>query len=225
MKKFFTLFLSGIFICACTYAQEVGTHLPAKIDARGKYLFYLHGAVVSFVGDNGINNGAPEWGPYGFSTILDSLRRRGFNVISEIRKRDLQNDFYVAKISGQVDSLLKAGVPPGNIVLVGASAGWDIVIRVSDKLKNRDLKFVIMGGCWPFTYRDYLGIELYGHFLSIIESTDPHATCYRVFEGRTTLSGYREVKLNSGLSHGFFYQPRKVWMDPLTNWFGGKLPE
>ena len=34
-----------------------------------------------------------------------------------------------------------------------------------------------MGGCWPETYKDYPNTELYGHFLSIIEATDPHGTC------------------------------------------------
>lgn len=224
--KLITIYLFfSVLVNTTSTAQEIGASLPKKIDPAARYLFYLHGAVVSFVGDNGINRGAPEWGPYQFSAILDSLRRRGFNVISEIRDKDQQTGYFVEKMSSQIDSLLNAAVPAGNIVVVGASAGWDIGIRVSAKKKNRDLKFVIMGGCWPFTYKDYLDIDLYGHFLSIIESTDPHATCYRVFEGRKNLSSHQEIMLNTGLSHGFFYRGRAVWMDPLVNWFHKKTPE
>jgi hypothetical protein len=216
------IFIALCLLHAVVQAQEAGPSLPKKIDPAGRYLFYLHGAVVSFVGDNGINNGAPEYGPYQYSAILDSLRRKGFNVISEIRQKDLDNAFFVAKIAAQIDTLLRAGVKAENIVVLGASAGWDIGIRVSDQLKNKDLRFVIMGGCWPVTWRDYVDIDLYGHFLSIIESTDPHATCYRVFEGRKHLSSYQEIKLNTGLSHGFFYRGRAAWMDPLMNWFQQK---
>lgn len=221
MKKnlIIVLFLFAALISTAGRAQETGTSLPNKINPAGRYLFYLHGAVVSFVGDNGINQGAPEWGPYQFSAILDSLLRRGFNVISEIRNKDLDNAFFVAKISSQIDSLLRAGVPAKNILVVGASAGTDIGMRVSSRLKNKDLNFVNMGGCWPFTYKDYLDIDLYGHFLSIIESSDPHATCYRVFEGKNHISSYREITLNTGLSHGFFYRGRREWIDPLVDWY------
>jgi hypothetical protein len=225
MQKNWRAILLAVLVYATSNAQEIGPGIPKKIDPSGRYLFYLHGAVVSFVGDNGTNRGAPEWGPYQFSAILDSLRRRGFNVISEIRHKDSSYASFVPKLSSQIDSLLKAGVPAENIVVVGASAGWDIGIRVSDRLKNKDLKFVFMGGCWPFTYKDYLEIDLYGHFLSIIESTDPHATCYRVFEGRKNLSSYQEITLNTGLGHGFFYRGRTAWIEPLVNWFGKKTPE
>ena len=33
------------------------------------------------------------------------------------------------------------------------------------------------------------------------------------------ISGYKEVELNTGLSHGFFYKGRKVWIDPIIEWF------
>ena len=76
-----------------------------------------------------------------------------------------------------------------------------------------------MGGCWPETYKDYLDIQLYGKFLSIIETSDPHGTCYRIFEKRKHLSSYREIKLNTGLSHGFIYKGYKEWIDPIVKWF------
>lgn len=208
-------------LCITVSAQTISSSIPSKIDKNGKYLFYLHGGVVTVLGDNAVNEPRPEWGPYEYSKILDSLRNRGFNVISERRMPDVENAVYVGKIVGQVDSLLKGGVNVSNIILVGASAGWDIVLRVASKLKNERLKYVIMGGCWPETYKDFSDIELYGHFLSIIETTDPHGTCYKIFEGRKHLSSYKEVTLNTGLSHGFFYKGRKEWIDPIMQWVQG----
>ena len=102
---------------------------------------------------------------------------------------------------------------------MGASAGSNIVIHASAKLKNKPLKYLIMGGCWPDTYREYLTLGISGHFLSIIESTDPHGTCYRIFENRKYISSFDEIKLNTGLSHGFIYKGHKEWIDPILRWF------
>ncbi|MGZ8538581.1 MAG: hypothetical protein ACXWV9_09985, partial [Flavisolibacter sp.] len=50
-----------------TIAQTKFASLPKPIDKKGSYLFYLHGGSVTVLGDNSINNGAPEWGPYEYS--------------------------------------------------------------------------------------------------------------------------------------------------------------
>src|SRR5450755_2050916 len=90
--------------------QTIGSSIPSKVDLNGNYLFYLHAGVVTELGNNAINQSVPEWGPYEYFNILDSLRKQGFNVISEIRGKGIDDSVYVNKISNQVDSLLKAGV-------------------------------------------------------------------------------------------------------------------
>lgn len=215
LKILITLLLTATFASA----QSISTHLPEKINPKDQYLFYLHGAVVSVKGDNAINDGAPEWGPYEYSNILDSLSKRGFHVISEIRKQDVDDSVYVLKIAFQVDSLLKAGVKPSSILLLGASAGWSYVLEAADRLQNPSLRCVMMGGCWPDTWKEYGSLRLKGYFLSVIENSDPHGTCTDIFKGRKSISGFKEVRLNTGLSHGFFYKGRKVWMDPVLEWF------
>ena len=104
------------------------------------------------LGNNAINQAAPEWGPYEYLNILDSLRSRGFAVLSENRKEGIPDDVYVTKMVNQIDSLSKKGIDPKRILVVGASAGWNIGIRVAARLKNKDVSYVIMGGCWPETY-------------------------------------------------------------------------
>jgi hypothetical protein len=160
-----------LFISANAIGQTISTNIPVEINKAGKYLFYLHGGVVT--------------------------------------------------VFGQIDTLFRAGVRPENLLLLGASAGSHIVMHVSSRLKNKQIRYVIMGGCWPETYKDYLGIELYGKFLSIVETTDPHGTCYKIFEGRKHLSSHNEIKLNTGLSHGFIYKGHKEWIDPIVRWFEG----
>ncbi|MDH4058762.1 MAG: hypothetical protein OEU76_08350 [Cyclobacteriaceae bacterium] len=207
-----------LLICCSALAQTISSCVPKKIQETDKFLFYLHGGVVTVLGNNAINQSAPEWGPYEYLNILDSLRSRGFNVISENRKEGVVDAVYVTKLAEQVDSLLTVGVVPKNILVVGASAGWNIAIRAAAMLKNKNLKFVIMGGCWPETYKEYHELELFGHFLSIIETTDTHGTCIKIFEEREHLSSYEEIKLNTGLSHGFIYKGYKEWIDPIVAW-------
>lgn len=150
---------------ATSFGQTIGAGIPNYISKTGNYLFYQHGAVVTLLGNNAVNQSMPGWGPYEYSHILDSLSKRGFHVISEIRKEGVDDSVYVNKILSQVDSLLDAGARTNNMLIVGASAGWSITLRVSAKLQNKRMKYVIMGGCWPETYSDHLGTALNGHFL------------------------------------------------------------
>lgn len=202
--------------------QEIGVYLPKKIKNSETYLFYLHGGVVTELGNNAISQAVPEWGPYEYLNILDSLQKRNFNVISEIRIKGLNNSLYVDKIASQIDTLLEAGVSEKNIVILGASAGWDIVLKVSSKLKHKQLNYVIMGGCWAETHKEYVGLDLHGHFLSIIEKSDPHGTCFKIFDQRQTLSSFKEITLQTGLSHGFIYKGYKEWIAPIVNWLKTK---
>jgi hypothetical protein len=184
-----------------------------------KFVFYFHGGVVTELGDNAINQSMPEWGPYEYSNILDSLRKRGFRVFSEIRKKNVDDSIYVNKLKTQVDSLLANGVEPSSILLLGASAGSYHVLMASSKIKNDQLKVVIMGGCWPDTYKEYSSIKLYGNFLSVLEKSDPHKTCEAIFNRRNEISGFKEIELDTGLSHGFIYKGYADWLDPVENWF------
>jgi len=199
--------------------QTISSSIPSDYEIGDRFLFYLHGGVVTVLGDRAINPTMPEWGPYEYLNILDSLRKRGFHVISERRTTGTDDSVYVNKISLQIDSLLQKGVNPGNILVLGASAGWDIGLRVSPKMGNRDLKFILMGGCWPETYKTFENIKLYGHFLSIIENTDPHGTCHAIFENRKELGSFEEIRLNTGRSHGFIYKGYREWIDPAIKWF------
>ena len=117
--KWLLLFLLPTFAAA----QNIRHDLPSNINPAGYYMFYLHGGVVTVKGDNAINDPVPQFGPYQYSRILDTLRAHGFYVISERRMPGVDDSVYVKKVALQVDTLLKAKVPARNIILVGASAG------------------------------------------------------------------------------------------------------
>ena len=213
MPVFFVLNLCG---------QSVNSSIPAKISREAKYLFYLHGAVVTVLGNNAINAPVPHYGPYEYLNILDTLSKRGFYVVSERRFPDVNDSVYVNKIIRQIDSLLQRGARPENITVIGASAGWSIGLRVSSRMQNDNLRFILMGGCWPDTYKDYESLKLHGHFLSIIEASDPHGTCTAIFRNRNEMKSFKEITLHTGREHGFFYKGYKEWVDPVVEWTQSK---
>jgi hypothetical protein len=204
--------LALITISGCSVSKEKETTLD-------RYLFYQHGGVVTVRGDNAINESMPEWGPYEYSNILDSLRKKDFIVISEIRRPNVSDSLYAYRIVRQIDSLSIQGVTAKQILVVGASAGWNITLLVAATLKSERMHYVLMGGCWPETHKAYTDFDLAGHFLSIIEQTDPHGTCNQIFDNRPAVSSYQEIKLNTGLSHGFIYKGYHAWIDPLVTWY------
>jgi hypothetical protein len=204
-------------MCYAATAQQ--RDLPSHIDVKGYYLFYLHGGVVTVKGDNAINDPVPQLGPYQYSRILDTVQAHGFYVVSERRMPGIEDSLYALKISRQVDTLLKAGTPVKNIMLVGASAGSHIVLLVANILRNDEMKYVIMGGCGSNLYKEYLNLKLQGNFLSVIEKSDSHGTCGKIFENRDEVKHFEEVTLDTGLDHGFIYRPFAAWLNVVLQWF------
>ncbi|MDN5287927.1 MAG: hypothetical protein JWR38_4201 [Mucilaginibacter sp.] len=208
-----------LIISSPGYGQTISSALPAIVNPNGNFLFYLHGGVVTDEGNNGMTKAMPQWGRYEYLNILDSLRNRGFTVVSERRRPGVDDSLYVNKIVRQVDSLLQNGVPINHVMIVGASSGAAITLNVASALKTKRMKYIIMGACWPDTYKSYLGLTLEGRFLSIIEKSDPHGTCSAIFNSRPKVSRFQEIVLNTGLSHGFLFKGYKDWLDPVTKWY------
>ena len=195
-------------------ALAQGTYdVPQKIDPKAHYLFYLHGRIV----EESRRPTSPQFGVYEYDQILETLRARGFVVISEQRPKGTVIEKYAEKVATQVRNLLKAGVPPRQITLVGASQGSWIAMLASTYLKNRDLNFVFIAGC--SADEEFLKqVDWHGNVLSIYERTDRAGTCKQYRADATGLGRYEETELNTGLRHGFIYRPMLEWIEPTVAW-------
>ena len=94
--------------------------------------------------------------------------------------------------------MLIAGVPAGNITVVGASKGALIAILVSHLLKNEGVNFVILAICDPemVAYFSEILISLYGNVLSIYDEGDDHAgSCQELVTGSDGKGIYRVEEL------------------------------
>ena len=194
---------------------------PTSIDPAARYLFYLHGRIIE---DQGLPAVSPEFGEYQYLEILRSLQQRGFIVISEQRPRDTDSPTYASRVVGQIGQLIAAGVPAGQISVVGASKGGGIAVYTSSQLQNRDVNFVIMSICSPESLAEFerSGTTLYGNVLSLYDESDVLAgSCATLFADSPNLARHDEIVLHVGTGHGILYQPLAEWIDPVVDWATG----
>jgi hypothetical protein len=188
--------------------------VPREIDTSARYLFYVSGYIVAA---GNTRPTSPQFGVYEYEKILESFKERGFVVISEARQQSREIEPYAGKVAAQVKQLLKAGVPPKNITVVGASQGSWIAMLVSTYVANRDLNFVFIAACAGDNGLLKL-VNLHGNTLFISERTDKPGSCQRFRDDAKGINDYNAIEVNTGLKHGFLYRPMKEWLDPSVEW-------
>jgi len=187
---------------------------PEKPDPSARYLFYLHGRIVQEKGRNAVS---PRFGPYEYDKILETFATAGFTVISEVRPRASKAPAFASHIAQQIDGLLAAGVSGRQITVVGASAGGAITMLVSSRETDPKIGYVVMGSCNKNSAA--FGSRLHGEMLSIYEAGDSVGTsCGPMFGQAKNLSSHDEIRLDTGLEHGFLFRPLPEWMGPVTQW-------
>lgn len=189
--------------------------VPDNPDNSRRYLFYLHGLIVE---EAGIRPKSEEHGYYEYELILEALAGYGFVVISEVRAKGTQIKDYAENIAGQIKKLLKSGVAPANIIVVGASKGGVIASYVSTILKERDLYFVMLAGLFEKCLVDE-HLKLHGKVLSIHDRADKLSiTPGPYFQRSEGLGTFKEIVLGLDNGHGLIYKPYKEWIDPMLAW-------
>jgi pimeloyl-ACP methyl ester carboxylesterase len=199
----------------------LGLPLASGHGQTPRYLIYLHARIVE---EGGRRPTDSVFGTYEYDAILDSLRQAGVAVLSDQRPPGIGIDSFVTQLVHQVDSLLKLGVPPQAITVIGFSRGGAIAILASSRLHNPAISFVFMAACgdWAFDRPD---IHVTGRLLSLYETSDSlGVSCAPLFARRGAGSEVREVPLSLGLGHGTFFQPRAAWLSPALAWARGPVP-
>jgi metallo-beta-lactamase class B len=191
--------------------------VPARVDPRARYLFYLHGRILEVQGRNAVS---PDFGTYQYDAILDAFATRGFEVVSEVRTSDVGPE-YAERIAARVRKLLDAGVPPSQVTVVGASKGGFLTAATSAALGNDGVSFVVLAGCGDSTLP--LAPRLRGRMLSVYDEKDRYTpSCRETFAKATALGAKKEIVLKLGLDHGLLYTPRKEWVDAATDFARGR---
>lgn len=197
-------------------SAEVLNAPPAAPDASKRYVFYLHGGVVTG------SDGRPvtkEFGPYEYRAILKRFADDGFVVISEIRSNDDDPAQYAKRVAGWISRMKGSGVPSDHISIVGASMGGVIAVHVSALLDDRELSFVILAGLYD--EEPERSLVLHGRLLSIYDESDDHRIVPEAYFRHSALSASRSMVTKTGLGHGLIYTARPSWYDAALSWISG----
>jgi len=179
------------------------------------HVFYLHGRIIE---EQGRRPTHPEFGVYEYDEILRRLGGEGRVVVSEARPRNTDPDAYADKVAKQIEDLLAKGVPARRITVIGASKGAVITMLVSTKVRSPEVGYVILANCNDWV-RENHPIDLHGEVLSIYEASDDvGGTCEPIFQQSKQLGKHREIRLETGLRHGFLYRPIPEWIEPALDW-------
>ena len=207
----------------CT--EKFSYDLPLVINPSARYVFFLHGRFVERYGPNGRH---PRFGIYDYHGIVKSFRNQRFVVISEVRPKGTKLDKYAKKIVNQIKTLLTYGISPKQITVVGFSKGSAITLLVSTMLKNFGINFVLMSACnhnGTYVLGKYNKLiegsvqSMQGRFLYVYDISGPKCDVWqRILKNASDNGTFKEMMLKNGLGHGIFYRPRKVWIDPVTEW-------
>lgn len=185
-----------------------------------QYIFYLHGMIVE---NQGADAESPYFGAYRYYDILDTFRKAGFTVMSEVRKPNTDIKEYAGIVATQINRLLKKGIEPQNVTVIGASKGALIAMEVSSVLQNKAMNFVFLAACNDGNFQHFPNLTYYGNILSIFEKSDDIGGSCISFKERsgTNINHYKEIEINTGLQHGFLFRPLPEWTLPSINWANG----
>src|SRR6266540_3374144 len=187
--------------------------VPSPADPQGRYVLYLHGRILEEQGREAVS---PDFGRYEYDAVLGALADRAFTVIGEVRTRGTGPE-YARRVAGQVRRLLAAGVPPGNVTVLGASKGGWLTLLTAAEVGEYEVRYAVLAGCGSTTVE--LGPRLRGRILSVYDEQDRfRPSCQATFEHAPRLRGRKEVVVHTGLDHGLLYTPRPEWLDPVTEW-------
>ena len=187
---------------------------------NNRFIFFLHNRFLELYD---LNESHPAYGRAEYLEIIKVYKDQGFNVISEKRKGNVNVKDYALKVTEQIDSLLKTGIEPAKITVIGTSKGGYIAQYVSTFAKNPNLNFVFIGSFRNKDIKNIPEINYCGNILTIYEKTDPLgvSALQRKETSTCEIKHFKEIELNTGLKHGFLFKAMKEWIEPSVKWASG----
>ncbi|MBD2792273.1 hypothetical protein ID852_00875 [Xenorhabdus sp. 42] len=106
-----------------SWANVVFDEFPKNINPDEKYVFYNHGKVLEGNIEKPVNPSKPHWGVYDFPGVKESLSDLDYHLIAYHRPKNTNPFEYAKKLNNDINKLIKAGVLPQNITIIGFSRG------------------------------------------------------------------------------------------------------
>jgi hypothetical protein len=210
-----TLLFAGL--SSSGFAAQLYEQFPTDIHPDERYVIFSHGFIAEGADPKPVS---PQFGVYDFPALKAALfAGGGYNLIAVQRKKGLEVEDHARQLESWVHQLIKAGVKPGRITLVGFSRGSQITGVASSHLAAEGINTALLAICSDGDLVPDSGavLKLGGNFLSIYETSDQYGSCAKL-AARSHLTSFKEVAISTGKAHGAFFEPRPVWIDPLQAW-------
>lgn len=208
------LFVAAAALVLAACGGGVVKDVPAKPDAKGRYIFYLHGSAEESGGST-----------VKYQEAVNAIATGSATVISEVRG-DTDPNSYAERLGKQVNNLLSHGVPASNITISGFSKGAIITLAAAGVINRPDINYVFLAGCSEELNDKYDvdASQVVGRILSIYDSDDEKfGSCEGILKPSNKLI-FEEIALDSGKGHKLFRIPKEkfiqLWRDPLLEWAG-----
>ena len=201
------IFLGILLYCSVVSCQQ----------NNDKYIFFLHNR---FLEEHRLEDEHPEYGRTEYLEIINEFKANGFKVISEQRNGNVNAREYATGIVDQINSLIKNGIEPNKITVVGTSKGGYIAQYVSTLANNPKLNFVFVASFMDSDIQNIPEINYCGNILTIYEKSDPFGVSAMERKESSTceIKHFKEIELNTGMGHGFLFKPLKKWIEPTIKW-------
>ncbi|WMN60494.1 alpha/beta hydrolase [Pseudoalteromonas xiamenensis] len=209
--------LASCLVCTSSFASNLFPEITQPIDANGRFVFYSHGYIVE--GDNPTPIETKHgFGKYDFPAIKEALADDSYHLMAHHRPKNTDPFAYAQAFSERIRELVKLGVSPSHITLVGFSRGSFITGLTSNLLADIGVNTVLLAGCGRLIAKQHQDVQVYGHVLSVYEKSDRSGTCDALKAKSPHTRSFEELAINTGLSHGAFYTPNPVWVAPVKAW-------
>lgn len=217
MKQFQRLCFTSLFAVVSAFMSFSQEKSPNK-DQR--YIFFLHN---KFIEENDLSVAHPEYGKAEYNEILASFRKDNFIIFSEKRSKNTNAAEYAEKIVEQIKKLIKKGISPNKITIIGTSKGGYIAQYVSSYLANPDVNFVFIGCFRDIDIQEIPDINFCGNILTIYEKSDIYGVdaIKRKETSKLKINHFKQIELNTNLKHGFLYKALDEWILPSKKWANG----
>ena len=206
-------------VAFCAALSACGNDDFENPDRHSRHIIYLHGQIVE---DQGLPAFSERYGEYRFDDIVSSFEDAGFEVTAKVREAGADPASHAEETVESILDILDRGVPPENIIVIGASKGAYIASLVSNQMVGPDIRVILLAGCSAPVSETFLadGMQFHGHILAIRDVSDTRlaGSCAGIAEQSPGLSSFQEIVTDTGLEHGLIYEPREEWVVPAMDW-------
>jgi hypothetical protein len=208
------------FLLLAVLSSFIAVSQSQTTNKEQRYIFFFHN---KFVEENDLSVAHPEYGKAEYNEIIDSFKKDNFIVFSEKRSKNTNAARYAEKVVKQIKKLIKEGISPNKITVIGTSKGGYIAQYVSTYLANPDVNFVFIGSFMDRDIEESPDINFCGNILTIYEKSDIYgvSAIKRKETSKLKINHFKEIELHTNLKHGFLYKALDEWIVPSKKWANG----